>query len=169
MTYHGLPARALALIILIAGVFGMASCGDSNDDADAGGNGATEAVSDEQAIKDVWKKLEAAVYARDGETYCAGISERMTREAISDSGRKTCVAAVRAAVDEPLTPLEIAKVKARVVSVRVRGDRALLATRGPDGGIDHRMFVKDGSEWRLDRYRLEAVPAPSPGERPEVR
>jgi hypothetical protein len=113
-------------------------------------------------VKDLWQKLEDAVYAGNGETYCAGLTQRMTRQITRDAKRDTCEGAVRSIVEEPLTPVQVAQVESKLVSVRVDGDKALLATRGPDGGIDHRTFVKDGPEWKLDRTRWEAVPAPDP-------
>lgn len=162
---------AAALLVL-----GIAACGDSDDggnDAAAGASkpapaveagttgpegggdaarGSAEPTDERKAVRTAYIAIQAALYRGDAEAYCDSVTNTATADtdrALAND-RDACEAMVVDNVPSPLPPAVVARNRARILGVKVHGDKATVRVKSTGNPPRDAPFVKEDGRWKLD-------------------
>ena len=123
--------------------------GGSQAAGDEGGEASSSGSGDEQAIRAAQERLQYAFYNRDGERFCAGLTEQVA-ERFGSADDVSCPAAVRSVIPEPLPRADIEKYRSRIASVVVDGDRAKVKfVQVSETKVPPVEFVNEDGTWKL--------------------
>ncbi len=141
---------------------GLVACGDSDDGNDAAGKPAQQetdssqpvagADETEREVRAALAALQNSFYAGDVKAVCAGYTEAARNEIASGGGSDaTCESAMGAYV-RPVPASTAQRYKARIISVKVKGDKATVrSVQGQAQRPTDVRLVKEDGAWKLSQ------------------
>jgi hypothetical protein len=138
----GLPA-AIACFALVAG-----GCGSSGDDDDG-----SSQSNDEASVKATFSKIEDSFALGDGKAYCSLLTPAARAQETAVTRSTNCVRGIKQ-VARLNRSADLKQRPAKVLSVKVNGDRAVIVVRDPGRASQKAWFVKLGGQWRMDAAKL---------------
>lgn len=145
-------------LLFVACALGVGACGDSDDDGSAGAAttqaaDSTSPVSDKSQIRKEMLALQDAFYAGKGKEWCARVTEQAasgTAKAASVDKNLTCVGAIKQSVPVPVAPRFVKQYRAKILSIKVSGDKATLTVSQSKQPPRRLSFVKQDGTWKFN-------------------